>query len=225
MVILRIFFKILIIICSLNLTTFVIAQETSDWKLTRNHNNIKVYLRKHEGSALKEVLGVIELKANLSALISLIKDTENHYKWMYANKKSELLKTSGNFEWVLYTQSEAPWPITDRELISRAKMSQDMKTCTVRIESVGIPNYLPPSKKLVRIKKMRSLWELIPKKGGVIKVKFKILVDLGGNIPKWLINLAIDKGPYYTLLNLSKTLKNNKYQNIKLPYLKESCPY
>jgi len=52
-------------------------------------------------------------------------------------------------------------------------------------------------------------------------VRFELLIDLGGDIPAWLVNMAIDKGPYYTLLNMSKVVKTSRYKDTYLNYIME----
>lgn len=200
------------------------AQLNNEWKLTRNQDNIKIYVRKHQETALKEVFGIMTVKGSLSSVVSTIKDSQNHHKWLYANKISKILKKNSDFDWILYTESEAPWPVSNRDLISHAKMSQDQQSCTVKIESESIPDYIPSKKNLVRIEKMHSIWNLTPLKNGYVEIKFEIIVDLGGNIPRWMVNLAVDKGPYYTLLNIAAVLKEEKYQSSRLSYIKERCP-
>lgn len=213
-----------VFICSyLLISSQLIAQQEDGWKLTRNQNNIKVYIRQHNETALKEVYARTDIKTSLSAIISVIKDTGNHHKWMYANKISKLLKKNSEFDWILYSESEAPWPVSDRDLISHSKMSQDLKTCTIRIEASGIPDYLPVNEGIVRIQKMHSVWELTPQGNGVVTVGFKILLDLGGNIPTWLVNLAVDKGPYYTLLHFKEIVRQDQYQNAHLSYIVTNC--
>jgi len=198
-------------------------KDCCNWKLVKAQNEIKVYLRKHKSSNLKEALGVMEIKTSLSSIISLLKDSQNHKTWMYANKKSNILKSPNNFEWILYTESEAPWPILNRDLISHAKMYQSSKNCAIKINARAIPDYIDEKDGLVRIKEMNSEWTFTPKKNGYVEVRFKILINLGGSLPIWAANLAVDKGPYNTLSKMKKALANKKFQLSKLLYLKESC--
>jgi len=201
--------------------SFGFAQKSENWKLARNQEGVKVYLRSVNGLGTKEVLGFTQVSATLGALVSMIKDPENHPNWVYANKQSQFLKTIGNFEWIYYNISEAPWPIRNRDLITHAKLVQDPDSCIVRIDSEGLPDYIPANKKLVRITRLKSLWVFTPKGQGIIDIRFELSVDLGGDLPAWLINLAIDKGPYNTLLNMAEMVKSDKYRGRILPYIKE----
>ena len=45
--------------------------------------------------------------------------------------------------------------------------------------------------------------------------------DLGGDLPAWLVNTSIHRGPYETIQGMSRFVKKRKYRTAKLPYVKE----
>jgi hypothetical protein len=195
--------------------------KVDEWHLTQYKGGVKIYLRKSSNSNVKEVLGIVTIKTSISALVYLVKDTENHYQWIYANKTAKLLKTLSDFEWIYYNESEAPWPVSNRDLITHAKMVQDKSTLIVTINSVGIPNYLPKKEGLVRVPKLYTEWVFTPRNYGMVEVRFELEIDLGGNIPAWLVNTSIDNGPLQTIQNMAKVLNQEKYKKINLPYIIE----
>ena len=197
------------------------AQTTDDWKLARNQEGVKIYLRSVKGLGTKEVLGFTQVHATLGALVSMVKDPENHHSWIYANKEAKFLKIISEIDWIYYNISEAPWPVRDRDLITHSKLEQDTDSYAVRIDSEGLPEYIPANKKLVRIARLKSTWVFTPKINGIIDIRFELSIDLGGDIPAWLVNFAIDKGPFNTLLNMAKVVSSDKYRNKVLPYIKE----
>ena len=197
------------------------AQKADEWKLARNHEGVKIYLRSVKGLGTKEVLGFTQVPATLGALVSIVKDPENHHAWIYANKEARFLKTISDSEWVYYNISEAPWPVRNRDLITHVKLEQNPDSYVVRIESEGWPDYIPASKNLVRIAMLKSLWVFTPMSQGIIDIRFELSIDLGGDIPAWLVNFAIDKGPFNTLLNLAEVVKTERYRSKILTYIKE----
>ncbi len=214
--------KLLIHLILITIIPFcVFSQNASGWKLTRNQEGVKIYIRTVEGSRTREVLGLMQMSTNLGPLVSMVKDSENHHLWIYANKSAKLLKVINDFEWIYYNISEAPWPVSNRDLITHAKMKQDKTSGIVRIDSEGWPDYIPVKEDLVRVPKLRSVWEFTPAREGIVDVRFELSIDLGGDIPVWLVNMAIDKGPFNTILNMSKVVKTNKYKNTQLSYIQE----
>lgn len=197
------------------------AQEAGDWKQVRDQEGVKIFLRSVKGLGFKEVLGLTRVSATLSALVSMVKDPENHHTWIYANKEARFLKTIGDSDWIYYNISEAPWPVRNRDLITHVNLEQNPDTYVVRIESEGWPDYIPANKNLVRIAMLKSLWVFTPMRNGIIDIRFELSIDLGGDIPAWLVNLAIDKGPFNTLLNLVEVVKTERYRSKILTYIKE----
>lgn len=190
----------------------------TNWELSKNKNGIKVYLRKHKETGLKEAKGLMEVHTSLSAILTLLKDVDNQKNWMYANKLSKLLKSDNNFAWILYTVSQTPWPLSDRDLISEARMYQD-SSCNIHIKIHALPNYIATNSDYVRINYMHSEWLFSPKANGIVQIQFKIMINIGGSLPIWVMNLAVDKGPYNTLLKMRENLKIGKYQNANLSYI------
>ncbi|OQY00218.1 MAG: hypothetical protein B6I20_09075 [Bacteroidetes bacterium 4572_117] len=198
------------------------AQKTN-WVLSKNKNGIKIYTRTTEKSPIKEVMGQMELNTSLSALVSLVKNAENHHNWIYVNKTAYFIKEVNDFEWYYYNESEAIWPIANRDIVSQVKLTQDTTTCAIKINSVGIPDYIGKKEGVVRVLRLASCWDFIPVRRGVVFVKFKLSIDLGGKLPPWAINLAIDKGPLNTLQAMSKEIKREKFKNAKLSFIKEQA--
>jgi hypothetical protein len=198
-----------------------LAQSEKGWELSRTSDGVNIYMRKNNNSPVKKVMGKMTVKSSLAALVYLVKDSENHYQWIYANKQAQMLKSMNNFEWIYYNESQAPWPVSNRDIITHAKLSQDTATLQVVIDSKGIPKYIPEKEGLVRIPKLITSWEFTPRKNGMVEVRFELEIDLGGNIPPWLVNMSIDRGPLHTLQYMSKLLVQEKYKKIKLPYIKE----
>jgi len=197
------------------------AQNNNKWKLTKNKNGIKIYTRHSEHSPIKEVKGVMKLKVSLSSIVSLIKDAKNQHNWIYLNKTAYLLKEPSNFEWYYYNESDAPWPISNRDIVTHAKLKQNPTTYALRIEAKGVPDYIDEKEGIVRIRKLASSWDIVPINDGFVQVTFKLFADLGGSVPAWAINLAIDTGPFNTLSAMSEEIKRDKYKNAKCSFIKE----
>ena len=64
-------------------------------------------------------------------------------------------------------------------------------------------------------------WIIIPEKNGVLNAEYRLLVEPGGNIPAWLVNLAVVDGPFDTNLKMKEWLFKEKYQKAKVSFIKE----
>ncbi len=191
-----------------------------NWKETRYEDGIRVYMRNSDKTDIKEVLVETKMKATLSALVSIVKDSDNNKNWIYATANAEMLKEISDFEWLTYNESEAPWPIDNRDLSSRHKLTQ-FKNDRVHIRSIGEPDYIPEKKGIVRIPLLDSSWDFKAIDKNHAFVKFRLLIDLGGSLPSWLVNMAIDNGPFNTIKNMSSEVQKSMYKNSKLHYIND----
>ncbi len=197
------------------------AQTDTTWKFVKEKQGIKIYKRKVENFPIEELMGTYIANTGLSGIVSLIKDSPNHKNWMYGNLGTKLLKAPNNFEWYYYSQTDIPWPASDRDAITHTLLSQDSTSYIITVKVRGIPDYLPEKEGFVRVPYFKSSWEFIPLEKNKTLIKLRILTDAGGSIPAWIINLFQDKGPMHTLSAMREQLKKEKYRKIKLPYIKE----
>jgi len=191
------------------------------WKLVKNEDGIQVYSRKPNNSKFRIIKVTTQVRTSLSSLVKLVKDASGHKKWVYLNKDAEILEEKNPFSWVMYSQTDAPWPVSDRDVVARGDLSQDSITKIVSITAVALPRYIPVKKYYVRIPYAVSRWYFIPEKDGVVEAEYTLKVDVGGKIPRWLANMAATRGPYQTMLGLKREIRQKKYRNVHLPFIME----
>ena len=190
----------------------------NNWTLSKDKQGIQVFVRDTPGSAVKSFKGVITIPERLIPVLAVIDDTSVYPKLLHKCKSATLLKNRGNNqnESYKYLVTDMPWPVTDRDTVVRSVFSQDKKTKQVQINMQAVPQVIPPKAGLLRITRMKGRWLLSPqadKKG--VTVVYEMSVDPGGKIPKWLVNsMAVDM-PFYTLSNLRRLVKQDKYQNAR----------
>ena len=197
------------------------TKKTGNWNLIKNEDGIKAFTREVKNSDVKQVKVTAKIKSTLTALVAIVRDVDSHTNWIYRCKRAKVLKRNSETDTYYYNETEAPWPITNRDIITHAVIKQDKKTKIVTITSTGVPNYIPPQKNIVRIKKLNAKWIFSPNTDGTINVTSLLLIDLGGELPAWLINMAIADGPFETVLNMRKEVKKPKYQNTVYDFIEE----
>lgn len=208
-------FAILLFFCS------AVAVAQGDWQLKKSENGITVYTRNAEDSDFKELKCIVTLKTTLSSIVSLLNDWDTYPQWVYRCGKSSTLKRISDTEVMHYQTVEAPWPVDSRDFVVNVKLTQDAVTKVVSIVSTCKPTYIPKVKDYVRITEFRASWTLIPQKDGTIQVIYQLLVNPGGYVPAWLVNLAVIDGPYETTLHFRDWVMKDKYKKAVVPYIKE----
>ncbi|NOZ34624.1 MAG: START domain-containing protein [Chlorobi bacterium] len=193
----------------------------NEWKLVKDKDGIKAYVREVSGSDVKQVRVTMSVKSTLTAPVAIVRDVSSHPKWIYRCKIAKILKTVSESNHYYYNETEAPWPVSNRDIVTHAVITQDNISKIVTITSTGVPDFIPEKEDIVRIKKLNAQWKFIPKANGIINVDFTLLIDLGGDLPAWLINLAIADGPFETVYNMRKEIVKLKYQNTVFDFIEE----
>jgi hypothetical protein len=195
--------------------------ESNTWTLKKNQNGVSVYSRDAENSRFKELKSVTIYKSSLSSLIALIDDFESYPQWVYKCAVSTTIKKNSEKDLIHYQSVIAPWPVDNRDFVVHVQLQQDPVTKVI-IQNVScIPDYIPRVKGHVRITEFKARWTLIPLKDGYVEANYELLVNPGGNVPAWIVNLAAVDGPYETAINMKKMLMKEKYQKAVVLFVKE----
>ncbi|MBX2892285.1 MAG: hypothetical protein KF734_15265 [Saprospiraceae bacterium] len=197
----------------------VFAQKSGDWIFKSEKDGVKVYYRKT--SDVYEIKMLTTMKATLSGAVQLLNEVDNYPVWGYKISEAKLLQQVNEREFYYYSKLDFPWPLSDRDIVVHSKMEQDSTTKKITSTGHAKPSRIPEQKGVVRIKTTTTRWTITPSTSGQINIEYYIHSNPGGNIPDWLVNMAIDMGPRETLNGMRKILQQPKYQAAKLAYIKD----
>lgn len=184
----------------------LVAVAQTDCELRRSDNNIFVYACKVSESKLKAIRANFFLPTTASVLAGHILNVEKYTEWQYNIIKAEVLEVISDLELIYHAEVKAPWPVSNRDLVVRLKITQDPQTNVMTFSIVSIPDYIPPRKGIVRVPRSEGKWTITPVTDG-LKINYSFLVDPGGSLPSWLLNLSIAEGPHKTFSNLTTRIK------------------
>lgn len=163
-------------------------------------------------------VGIATIDAPQHAVLSLLFDIDAATEWVWKTREMRLLqelaednaqKDNGR---IVYQLVSAPWPISDREIITRSTGYMDPDTSEVFIKLECLPDYLPKNDKYVRVPLLEGAWNIIPLSEEQCRVVFRLHIEPGGEIPSWLANIAVIDTPYHTLNNMRDMVKKDKYK-------------
>jgi hypothetical protein len=195
------------------------AQGSDPWVFKNEKGGVKVFYRKT--ADVYELKLVTSIQSTLSGLMALLSEVESYPKWGYKVSESKLVSHISDHESIYYSKLDFPWPLDDRDIIMHNKVEQDAQTRKIVATSVASPDAVARKAGVIRIENARTTWTIVPGSSGWLYVEYYIYSDPGGNIPDWLVNLAIDVGPRETIKNIRKMVIDPKYQSTKLAYIKE----
>ncbi len=177
------------------------------WKQALAKKDIVVYTRTFETSKVKEFVAVTNINATTSTLVTILRDLKSYPKWYADCKMTDVLDDKSDSELIYYFEIKVPFPFKNRDLIGHWHMQKDSATNMVTIELKEMPTYIPEKNNKVRMPIANGQWILTPKEDGTTDVWYQFIADPAGNIPAWVVNLLIVDGPFESLSNLKKIIK------------------
>ena len=157
-------------------------------------------------------VGIATIDAPQHAVLSLLYDVDVATEWVWKTKEMKVIKELSEDEGrIVYQLVSAPWPVSDREIITLSQGYLDPDTSEVYIKLECMADYLPLNDKYVRVPQLEGAWNIIPLSANQCRVVFRLHIEPGGEIPSWLANIAVIDTPYHTLTNLREMVKKEKY--------------
>lgn len=181
----------------------------TDCELRRSQDSIFVYACKVTDSRIKAVKAHFTLPTSLSVLAGHLLDVDAYTQWQYSIIKTKVLKRIGDNEVIYRAEVKAPWPVSNRDLVVHLKITQETETKIMRFSIISLPDYIPPYEGIVRVPRSEGHWTITPVAKNKLKIDYQFIVDPGGSIPAWLLNLSIAEGPHRTFFNLTHRIKSN----------------
>ena len=162
----------------------------SKWQLALNRDGVKVYERKIAGTSLIEVKARTTLNFAIQDLLAVILDYKRFKEWQPYLKRFERLITHSDYQFINYFEMNLPWPVNNRDLVTKTNITVDQKGKWVHIFMREVSHKSRPRRPgIVRIPLNRGKWSFKPVSGGKrVYVEFTFRTDPGGSIPHWLVN-------------------------------------
>ncbi|MEI6173965.1 MAG: hypothetical protein WCR01_09445 [Bacteroidota bacterium] len=176
----------------LSLSFSAIAQP---WDYIKEKDGIKIFTRKEAGHALKSFRGVADIYASKEKVFNLIGNVKNLDWWDKNLKEIKVLFYEKDKKSEYYLVYDSPWPVTDRDLCSEARITTDSVTGIRKIYSKPLDGVIPEKPGLVRIEEYWQLWTLTPTGKNVVHVELEGYVDPAGSVPDWIYNMVITDTP------------------------------
>jgi hypothetical protein len=181
----------------------------SDCELRKSKDSVLVYTCKAGESKFKAVKATFIINATYSEIAAMLLDIENFNHWQYKTSHARILKQVSESEVIYYTEVEAPWPMSNRDIIVHMNVTQDPVTKWMTVSGNSLPDYIEPKENLVRVRSSRSTWILKALDKSRIAAEYTIQIDPGGLVPAWLINIFAAEGPYETFRSFRNTIHSH----------------
>lgn len=205
----KLYFYTFLMIMFITFSITKVKAENKPWVLSRNSEDIKVFLRTQSNSEFKEFKGEVIIKSSVEEALKLIKNYPLCSEWQY---KCENIFTLNN-EYILKINN-LPWPLKKRYIVFKLKEEKKAKSTTIFFKSVNIKKLpskvnikIPQIKDYVEIIDSEGFWEVLKIDDNNIKITYQMHSNPGNSIPANIINMGIVNAPYHTLLKMREILQ------------------
>lgn len=212
----RTVFTSLCLICLLS-TSYAQAS----WEMVEESDDISVYVKKAEGTGLKDVKIKGRIKCSMAEIVKALEDIETQKEWVKSTIDARYVEKDRADHFFFYISTDMPYPVKDRDVVIEYNRLQDSITKIVSIDYKGVPTKLPDTDGFVRIPQFQASYTLKPDTNGIINLEYLLKVDVGGSMPKWIVNLAITKGPIDTIESLFELIKSGHYKGVTVKGVSE----
>ncbi|NTU68540.1 MAG: cyclase [Chlorobiaceae bacterium] len=181
---------------------------------------LKIFTCPVPSSNFLSFVAVATIDAPQHSVLSLLYDVDAATEWVWKTREMRVLREiTENEGRVVYQLVSAPWPVADREIITRSTAYMDPETSEAFIRIECLPDFIPENPGYVRVRQMEGAWNILPLSEGSCRVVFRLHVEPGGEIPSWLANIAVIDTPYHTLCNMRDMVRREKYRNpVEAPF-------
>ena len=177
-----------------------------NWKQEKDENGIKVFSSDIVNADYKAVKVECTFHGTYSKLISIVSNVSHNNEWVYNSKKNYVLRKNNSRDFIYYTETRFPWPMSNRDVVIHLRIQTDSLPKFLIISGTGEPNFIPEILGKVRVPHYLANWKVTMPAPQTIRISYVLEADPGGSIPSWLANIFIDRGPYETFKKLAEML-------------------
>lgn len=199
---------------------FSYAQDNG-WQLKRKAKALKVYTRNISETGIKELRITTQFETSLNSIVALLNDVPANTDWVYSSKVAKITEQVAPNNMYYYSVSDFPWPLQDRDLIVHSIIKQDSDSKVITSTSYAAEDKYPFQKGIVRVMVFDSQWIFTPLPDGKIDIEYTVKTDPSGNIPVFLTNMFIDRGPVATMKKMRDMLELPKYRDANVENIEE----
>lgn len=206
--------KTAILAAALTLGLSPIHALSNDWEKLWVKGNITIHKKEIAGHDVPVFRGQGIFHADMREIVAQLIDSTKHMEWMYRCIESRVVKKISPSEAVFYNRVEAPFPITDRDVVAYATIKMNRAGNEILVDFQAVNNTLQPViDGVIRILKLDGFYRLKELGPNKTRVIYQVEAGVAGYIPKFLAELVAKQLPAYTLMALRKRVYSTRGKN------------
>ncbi len=201
----KFFYWVILLSLSTHLSAQATAYNRNDWKFKHRKDDISVYF-KNTGH-IYDLKLLTDVQSNVPDIKDVLQKVEMFPNWIYKVKEAKILKQVSENEVYYYILLDFPWPLQDRDMIMHSKIYVDKNGKGFTSISNATPDFVAQVSNVVRMRNVSIYWRGDQTADNNVHIEYISHSDPEGNLPDWLINMAIDFGPRESIKKMKDILK------------------
>jgi hypothetical protein len=189
------------------------ASQSGTWEVIEERDGIVVSRRPVQDRAFPKLRAVGEVRGTPYEILAVLVDVPAHVGWLPDCRVSKTLRRLGPWRYVIYTRTDAPWPVADREaVIENEVIFLDPPTkVKVKFDAISAPD-VARARGTVRMKSLSGFYSIEAIDDERSLVHYELDADPAGTLPAWLITMQSTRNPLQTLAGLRRRLHETRGQ-------------
>ncbi|WP_349922223.1 START domain-containing protein [Aeromonas veronii] len=192
------------------------------WLPQQGEGNVSLWTQPRPPGPYLALRLEMRVKAAPEALLAVLRDTARHREWLPKSREVRVLARAGEDDELVYTRLESPWPVQDRELITRSHVSR-RADCGLVLKVWAEPDALRERPGLVRIRASSGRWEALPQGDGATLVRLETYTNPGNNLPGWIVNPIAIKAALESFQAIRRLMEAAPRRPVSLFTQKPTC--
>lgn len=176
-------------------------------------DGIVVSRRQLEDRRLPELRSQAEVAGTPYEILAVLLDVPGYRRWVPDCAEAKLVRTLGAWRSIVYTRTDLPWPVRDREAVVDQEVTFTRAPVLVTVTFVAIeaPD-VPHAVDTVRTSMASGSYiiEAIGERRS--RVTYQVNADPAGALPDWLIRMQSRRNPLVTLAGLRRRVEETRGQ-------------
>ncbi len=193
------------------------------WEKINEKDGIVIYARNNPRVSFKEVRCVGVVNSSVANLENMMRDWDAYKKVLFMSKKTDPAEIPGcnpkPDTYCAYLLQGFPWPVEDRDGYGSMNFYYHKPTGELLVRVVLVNSGMPLVKGVTRIPFCEMEWIVKPIDATHSEVTYQNMIEPGGavgaKIPTTVINYILKSYGVFTLQNVRKLAKQDKYQHAK----------
>jgi hypothetical protein len=117
-----------------------------------------------------------------------------------------MVKKNNAYDFIYYSETHMPWPLTNRDAIIHLQIRTDSLPKFLIVTGKSVEGFVPEFPSRVRVPHYEATWKVTMPASDQLRINYLVEVDPGGSIPAWVANMFAEKGPFGSFSNLAGQL-------------------